>query len=68
MGGLKGPTSMGLVKLLDDAENQKTANAIDFQMAASANELTPLPLQGSWTSWPCPPTWAPCCITRPRAA
>ena len=42
VGGLKGPTSMGLVKLLDDAENQKTANAIDFQMAASANELTPL--------------------------
>lgn len=37
---------MGLVKLLDDAENQKTANAIDFQMAASANELTPLLLQG----------------------
>ena len=36
----------GLVKLLDDAENQKTANAIDFQMAASANELTPLLLQG----------------------
>ena len=46
VGGLKGPTSMGLVKLLDDAENQKTANAIDFQMAASANELTPLLLQG----------------------
>lgn len=68
VGGLKGPTSMGLVKLLDDAENQKTANAIDFQMAASANELTPLLLQGSWTFWRCPPTWAPCCITRPRAA
>ena len=39
VGGLKGPTSMGLVKLLDDAENQKTANAIDFQMAASANHI-----------------------------
>ena len=46
VGGLKGPTSMGLVKLLDDAENQKTANAIDFQMAASANELNPLFLKG----------------------
>ena len=32
--------------LLDDAENQKTANAIDFQMAASANELNPLFLKG----------------------
>ena len=46
VGGLKGPTSMGLVKLLDDAENQKTANAIDFRMAASANELNPLFLKG----------------------
>ena len=46
VGGLKGPTSMGLVKLLDDAENQKTANAINFQMAASANELNPLFLKG----------------------
>ena len=36
----------GLVKLLDDAENQKTANAIDFRMAASANELNPLFLKG----------------------
>ncbi len=47
VGGLKGPTSMGLVKLLDDAENQKTANAIDFRMAASANELNPLFLKGA---------------------
>ena len=46
VGGLKGPTSMGLVKLLDDAENQKTSNAIDFRMAASANELNPLFLKG----------------------
>mgnify|MGYP000186551625 CR=1 FL=1 len=46
LGGLKGPTSMGMVKLLDDAENQKTANAIDFRMAASANELNPLFLKG----------------------
>ena len=35
-----------LVKMLDDAENQKTANAIDFRMAASANELNPLFLKG----------------------
>ena len=34
------------MKLLDDAENQKTANAIDFRMAASANELNPLFLKG----------------------
>ena len=55
VGGLKGPTSMGLVKLLDDAENQKTANAIDFQMAASANELTPPVPTASWPRTSSPP-------------
>lgn len=46
LGGLKGPTSMGMVKLLDDAENGLTANNYEFQMAGSADELTPLFLQG----------------------
>ena len=46
LGGLKGPTTMGLVKLLDDAENGLTANDYEFQMAASADELTPLLLKG----------------------
>ena len=36
VGGLKGPTSMGLVKLLDDAENQKTANAIGWLPAPTS--------------------------------
>ena len=31
VGGLKGPTSMGLVKLLDDAENQKTPTPLTFR-------------------------------------
>ena len=46
LGGLKGPTSMGMVKLLDDAEQGLTANAYDFTMAGSADELTPRLLQG----------------------
>ena len=46
IGGLKGPTSMGLVKLLDDAENGKTVNTYDFTMAAAADELTPKLIQG----------------------
>ena len=36
LGGLKGPTSMGMAKLLDDAEKGLTANTYDFTMAPSA--------------------------------
>ncbi len=46
LGGLKGPTSMGMVKLLSDAENGNTANAYEFTLAAAADELTPLLVQG----------------------
>ncbi|MCQ2552998.1 MAG: ABC transporter substrate-binding protein [Clostridia bacterium] len=46
LAGLKGPTSMGMVKLLDDAENKKTINNYEFQMAAAADEITPLFLKG----------------------
>ena len=46
VGGLKGPTTMGMVKLLDDAENGTSGLSVDFTMAASADELTPKLLQG----------------------
>jgi len=46
LAGLKGPTSIGMVKLLDDAENGLTENAYEFQMAGSADEVTPLLLKG----------------------
>ena len=46
LGGLKGPTSMGMVKLLDDAEKGETANEIQFTMATTADELTPLFIKG----------------------
>lgn len=46
LGGLKGPTSMGMVKLLDDAEKGETKNAYEFTMAGSADELTPRILKG----------------------
>lgn len=46
LGGLKGATSIGMVKLLDDAEKGNTANTYDFTMAGSADELTPLLLKG----------------------
>ena len=43
LGGLKGPTTMGLAKLLTDAKEDAT---IDFTLAASADELTPALIQG----------------------
>lgn len=46
LGGLKGPTSMGMVKLLDDAENGLTENNYEFTLAGSADELTPKLLKG----------------------
>ncbi len=46
LGGLKGPTSMGMVKLLDDVENGTSKSQIQFTMAGSADELTPKLLQG----------------------
>ncbi len=46
LGGLKGPTSMGMAKLLDDAENGRTANTYTFTMAPSVGELTPQLIKG----------------------
>ena len=41
LGGLKGPTSMGMVKLLSDNDAGTTTNHYAFTMAGSADELTP---------------------------
>ena len=40
VGGLKGPTTMGLVKLMDDAKNGTAANNYEFTMVTAADELT----------------------------
>ena len=42
VGGLKGPTTMGLVKLMDWDENGKAANDYEFTMVTAADELTAL--------------------------
>lgn len=39
VGSLKGPTSMGLVKLMDRAAQGETANTYEFTMAGKADEL-----------------------------
>lgn len=46
VGSLKGPTSMGLVFLMEMAENGKTANEYDFTMVTAADELLPKVISG----------------------
>lgn len=46
IGGLKGPTSIGMAKLMADAETKEQGNDYRFTVAGSADELTPLLLQG----------------------
>ena len=46
IGGLKGPTSIGMVKLLNDNESGLTKNEYEFTLAGSADELTPKLING----------------------
>lgn len=46
IGSLKGPTSMGLVYLMDQAEKNETDNNYDFTMVATADELLPSMISG----------------------
>lgn len=47
VGGLKGPTTMGLVKLIDEAENGTSINHYDFTMVTAADEMTALVAAGN---------------------
>lgn len=46
VGSMKGPTSMGLLFLMEKAERGETEEAYEFQMTASADELLPLLAKG----------------------
>ena len=46
LASLKGPTSMGLVKLWDDASNGNTSVSYEFTMSTQADEILPLLLKG----------------------
>ncbi len=46
VGALKGPTSMGILFLMDKAGKGETADTYEFQMAAAADELLPLMVKG----------------------
>lgn len=43
---LKGPTTMGLVKLIKDNEAETSANRYDFTLAGAADEIVPLMVRG----------------------
>lgn len=46
VGSLKGPTSMGILFLMDKAQKGETADTYEFQMATGADELLPLMVKG----------------------
>ncbi len=46
IGALKGATTIGMVKLIDDIDNGLTSGRYEFTMAAAADELTPKLLKG----------------------
>lgn len=46
IGGLKGPTSMGMVKLMEQSEAGASENTYEFTIAAAADELTPKFIRG----------------------
>lgn len=46
VGSMKGPTSMGLLYMMEDAEAGETENDYAFQMVTAADELLPLMVKG----------------------
>ncbi len=46
VGSLKGPTSMGLMFLMEEDKNGSTMNDYEFQMATAADEILPLMIKG----------------------
>jgi len=44
--GLKGPTSIGMVKLMEENDNGTSKNKYEFTLAGSSDEVTPKLIQG----------------------
>ena len=50
---LKGPTAMGLVSFMDQADQGAFADSsYDFQILGSVDEVSPMLVQGSQPIWP----------------
>ena len=54
---LKGPTSMGMVKLLSDNDAGKTTNHYEFPWLVPQMNSPPKCSRGNWTFWPSLSTW-----------
>ena len=67
VGGLAGPTSIGLVKLMEDNEAGKAANKYEFSVDTSPDVLTPKLVQGNLDIAALPPTPPRCSTTTPTA-
>lgn len=46
LGALRGPTAMGMVRLMQDAETGEAAGRYEFQISGAADELVPLLVKG----------------------
>lgn len=46
VGGMKGPTTIGMVKLLEDAKEGNTGINVDFTLTGAADELAPKVIKG----------------------
>ena len=52
VGGLKGPTTMGLVKLMDESANGEAENNYEFTMVTAADEMTAMVAGGKVDEFP----------------
>ena len=66
--GLKGPTSMGMVKLMQDAEDGTAKNNYTFTIAGSADEITPKLTQGELDIAAVPANLAPVLYNNTKGA
>lgn len=46
LGGLKGPTTIGMLHLLESENTDKNSNTYSYKIASSADELTPMLVKG----------------------
>ena len=65
---LKGPTALGMVELMDEADSGNISDiSYEFTIAASADEVTPQLVQGNTDIAAVPAIWHLYCITIRRA-
>ena len=61
---LKGPTTMGLVGLMDSVDKGEARHDYEVTMYGAADEITPLLVKGEVDGPLCPVTLPACCIIK----